>query len=150
MITAHTGKMWLFMAMFVASTAACADVVTDWNQTALRATEIAAMPPPVQARAMAMVHAAVYDAVTTINRRHAVYAVPVTASASASMESAAATAAHDALTGLLPLQQATLDAALKTSLAQVPDGQAKSDGIRIGSEAADYTFYSGPRSQWRS
>jgi len=145
MITAHTGKMWLFMAMFVASTAACADVVTDWNQTALRA-----MPPPVQARAMAMVHAAVYDAVTAIDRRHAVYTVPVTASASASMESAAATAAHDALTGLLPLQQATLDAALKASLAQVPDGQAKSDGMRIGSEAADYTFYSGPRSQWRS
>ena len=71
------------------------------------------------------------------------------ASVGASMESAATTVAHDALTGLLPLQQATLDAALKASLAQVPDGQTKSDGMRIGSEAAGHTFYSGPRPQWR-
>jgi hypothetical protein len=136
MITTHTGKLWLFMSLFAASTAACADVVTDWNQTALRATEIAAMPPPVQTRTMAMVHAAIYDAVNAINRRHAAYAVSVAAPVEASMESAAATAAHDALTGLLPLQQATLDAALKASLAQVPDGPAKSDGIRIGSEVS--------------
>ncbi|MDP1682449.1 MAG: vanadium-dependent haloperoxidase [Burkholderiales bacterium] len=115
----------------------CADVVTDWNQTALRATEIAAMPLPLQTRVMAIVHAAVYDAVNAIDRRHAVYAVTVTAPTGASMESAAATAAHDALTGLLPLQQAALDAALKTSLAQIPDGQAKSDGMRIGGEVAE-------------
>ena len=132
-----TGALLLGHMLATVGLAAHADVVTDWNQTALRATEIAAMPPPVQARAMAIVHAAVYDAVNAIDRRHAVYEVTVTALAGASMESAVATAAHDALTDLLPLQQATLDVALKTSLAQVPDGQAKSDGIRIGSEVAE-------------
>jgi hypothetical protein len=132
-----TGALFVGVMLSVTGLAARGDVVTDWNQTALRATEIAAMPPPVQARAMAIVHAAVYDSVNAIDRRHAVYAVNVTAPTEASMESAAATAAHGALTGLLPLQQATLDAALKTSLAQVPDGQAKSDGMRIGSEAAE-------------
>ena len=132
-----TGALVLGFMLAVTGGVARGDAVTDWNQTALRATEIAAMPPPVQARAMAIVHAAVYDAVNAIDRRHAVYAVTVTAPAGASMESAVATAAHDALTGLLPSQQATLDAALKTSLAQIPDGQAKSDGMRIGSEVAE-------------
>lgn len=132
-----TGALLLGVMLAVTGLAARGDVVTDWNQTALRATEIAAMPPPVQARAMSIVHAAVYDAVNAIDRRHAVYAATVTAPAGASMESAVAAAAHDALTGLLPVQQATLDAALKTSLAQVPDGQAKSDGMRIGSEVAE-------------
>jgi hypothetical protein len=40
--------MMLSMAL-VWSTVAQADVVTDWNQTALRATEIANMPPPFRA-----------------------------------------------------------------------------------------------------
>lgn len=132
-----TGALALGFMLAVAGGAARGDAVTDWNQTALRATEIAAMPPPVQARVMAIVHAAVYDAVNAIDRRHAVYAVKVTAPAGASMESAVATAAHDALTGLFPSQQATLDAALKTSLAQIPDGQAKGDGMRIGGEVAE-------------
>jgi len=136
-----------------------ADAVTDWNQTALRATEVAAMPPPPQSRAMAIVHAAMYDAVNAIDRHHTAYAVTVTAPSGASMESAVATAAHNTLSGLFPLQQATLDVALKASLAQLADGQAKSDGMRIGSEVAekmlalrktdgaagktDYTFGSG-------
>lgn len=132
-----TAAFLLGVTLATASLAAHADVVTDWNQTALRATEIAAMPPPVQARAMAIVHAAVYDAVNAIDQRHAVYAVTAAAPAGASMESAVATAAHGTLAGLLPLQRATLDVALKTSLAQVLDGQAKSDGMRIGSEVAE-------------
>ena len=40
----------LGMMLTVASFAAHADIVTDWNQTALRATDNAAIPPPVQAR----------------------------------------------------------------------------------------------------
>jgi len=132
-----TAAFLLGVMLAIAGLATHADVVTDWNQTALRATEVAAMPPPLQTRAMAIVHAAVYDAVNAIDQRHSAYAVNVTAPAGASMESAAATAAHDALTALFPSQQITLDAALKTSLAQVPDGQAKSDGMRIGSVAAE-------------
>lgn len=132
-----TGAIFSGIMLATVGLAAHADVVTDWNQTALRATETAAMPPPVQTRTMAIVHAAVYDAVNAIDRRHAVYAAKLDAPAGGSMESAAATAAHGALTGLLPLQRATLDVALKTSLAQIPEGQAKSDGMRIGSEAAE-------------
>ena len=55
-----------------------ADIVTDWNQTAIRATGIAGAPPPVQARALAMVHAAIFDAVNTITASFTVYAIDIT------------------------------------------------------------------------
>ena len=43
-----------------------ADIVTDWNQTALRATQTAGAPVPVQTRVMAIVHAAIFDAVNAV------------------------------------------------------------------------------------
>lgn len=100
----------------MSSSTVWADVVTDWNQTALKATEVAGMGPPVQARAMAIVHAAIYDAVNALDRRHSAYAVTVTVPPGASIDSAAAAAAHGALVRLFPPQQAMIDAALATSL----------------------------------
>jgi len=127
----------IVIAWAASSSAARADVVTDWNQIALRATDAAGMGPPVQARVMAIVHAAIYDAVNAIDRRHAVYAVAATAPPDASIDGAAAAAAHGALARLLPPQQAAMDAALATSLAQVPEGRAKTDGIQVGREVAE-------------
>jgi hypothetical protein len=124
----------------VVCASARADVVTDWNQTALRATEVAALPPPPQTRAMAMVHAAIYDAVNAIDRRHVVYAVDVKAPAGASLEAAAAAAGHGILTRLFPVQQASLDAALGASLARVADGDAKTQGLAVGREVAGRLF----------
>jgi hypothetical protein len=126
----------LFAAAAILTGAAGADVVTDWNQTALRATEVAGFGPPPQTRAMAMVHAAVYDAVNAIDRRHAVYAVDVKAPAGASAEAAAAAAAHGVLVGLFPAQGPTLDAALTASLGAVADGEARTQGLAVGREVA--------------
>jgi len=120
--------------------AARADVVTDWNQTALQATEVAGLPPPPQARAMAMVHAAIYDAVNAIDRRYVVYAVDVQAMPGASKVAAAAAAANGILTRLFPTQQMTLDAALTASLGPVPDGDAKAQGVAVGREVAAKSF----------
>ncbi|MEO8186700.1 MAG: vanadium-dependent haloperoxidase [Burkholderiaceae bacterium] len=117
-----------------------ADVVTDWNQTAMQAAEAARLPPPPHTRVMAMVHAAIYDAVNAIDRRHIVYAVDVKAMSSASIEAAAAAAANGILTRVFPAQQMTLDAALAASLAQVADGDAKVQGVAIGREVAAKIF----------
>jgi len=117
-----------------------ADVVTDWNQTALRATEVAGFGPPPQARVMAMVHAAVYDAVNAIDRRHTVYAVDVKAPAGASVESAAAAAAHGILLRVVPTQQPSLDAALGASLGPIPEGEAKAQGLAVGRDVAARYF----------
>lgn len=117
-----------------------ADVVTDWNQTAIRATEIAGAPVPVQTRVMAIVHAAIFDAVSAVDRKYAFYAIDLGPATGTSAEAAAAAAAHGILERLYPLQRAITDAALVSSLAQIPDGPAKSDGLRLGQEVAERLF----------
>jgi len=54
-----------------------------------------------------------------------------------SADAAAARAAHDVLVHYFPAKTSDLDALLDTSLAAVPDGAAKRNGIRHGERAAD-------------
>ena len=54
----------------------------------------------------------------------------------ASAEAAAAQAAYHVLTNLYPTQGPLLDAALSVSLAAVPGGQSKLDGIALGNATA--------------
>src|SRR5262245_66424691 len=109
-----------------------ADMVLEWNQVAVEATRVARLSPPVQTRALAMVQGAVFDAVNGIERDYAPYLVDRHAPRWASEEAAAAVAAHGVLVGLMPAQQATLDAALASSLAAVSDGPAEDAGVAYG------------------
>lgn len=113
------------------------NVVVDWNRTAVNAAVAAGHPGPVQILDLAIVHAAIYDAVNSIDGRHLPYAIRVApAPPDASQEAAAATAAHRILINLFPAQQGSLDAAHDGSLADVPDGQAQDDGVSVGEQAA--------------
>jgi hypothetical protein len=98
-----------------------ADVVTDWNTIAVSTVTVADAVSNRQSRAMAMVHAAVFDAMNAIRPYYTPAMVSITAKGYASREAAAAQAAHDVLLALFPAQQANLDAALAESLAQIPD-----------------------------
>jgi hypothetical protein len=60
----------------------------------------------------------------------------ITARQGASPEAAAIAAAHRALVALHPASASDLDALRTTSLAAIPNGQAKSDGIAVGKAAA--------------
>lgn len=126
--------------VLAAALPARADVVTDWNQTAIRTTEIASAPVPAQTRAMAIVHAAIFDAANAIERKYAVYAVNVSASAGASAEAATAAAAHGVLERLYPQQKAIIDAALAASLTRIPEGTARASGLKLGQEVAAQMF----------
>jgi hypothetical protein len=117
-----------------------ADVVTDWNQTAMSAARAAGYGGPPETRLMAMVHAAMYDAVNSIDRRHEVYAIDVKAPSGASMEAAGAAAAHGILTRALPVQKSMFDAALAASLAGIADGPSRAAGIAVGEETAAKFF----------
>lgn len=119
----------------VASQTARADVITDWNVIALDAS--AQTGTPVQSRALAITHAAVFDAVNATAGRYRTYMVEVKAPAGASQEAAAAASAHAVLIWLFPAQKAVLDAALTASLAKVPDGVAKDDGVALGKQVAE-------------
>jgi hypothetical protein len=112
------------------------DMVLDWNATTLKTTAAAAFNPPLESRNVAIVHAAMFDAVNSILGEFHPYAVEVIAPPGASPDAAAAAAAHFALVHLYSAQQAMLDDAYEESLASIPDGQARIDGIAVGETAA--------------
>jgi hypothetical protein len=134
------------------------DAVRVWNERAaitLTNGPAAAAPgvqftPPVAIIHLAMVQGAVYDAVNAIKGGHDPYLAGLKAPTSASKGAAASTAAHDVLVGLVdqaPLTAALtasvkatikdrLDAEYASSLAEIPDGQAKAQGIKVGAAAA--------------
>ena len=113
-----------------------ADVVTDWNLTTVQVVAAAGLNPQRQHRAVAMVHAAVHDAVNSIAPRYHAYAVRIRPSADASIEAAAVQAAYGVLIRLLPSQAATLDAARSSSLSSIPDGPVKEAGLAVGDAVA--------------
>jgi hypothetical protein len=114
------------------------DQVIQWNRILLGILRTpGAQPATVHpTRSMAILHAAVYDAVNAIAKTNAPYLVDLGAPRHASEPAAAAAAAHAVLVRLYPAQAAALDADLAVSLSHVPDGRAKDQGIRVGEEAA--------------
>jgi len=122
------------------STAKPINPVVSWNATLLTIVRTpGAQPKTVHpTRSFAIMHAAIYDAVNSIDRTHEPYLVRLRGvSRSASQEAAANSAAHEVLALLYPTFQSTLDAQLKQSLALIPDGPDKTEGISIGKNVAD-------------
>ncbi|MFM9264055.1 phosphatase PAP2 family protein [Tychonema sp. BBK16] len=113
------------------------NVVTDWNGVMLNAVRTASTAPPLASRNMAMVHAAVYDSVNSISKKYSPYKVSIDAPAGASAEAATAASAHRVLLNLYPAQAVKFNEAYASSLAKIPDGKAKDDGIAIGQKVAD-------------
>ena len=109
------------------------DVVLQWNQIA--SDRMPAGPPFPTGRFMSIVQLSVFEAVNAITGKYEPYLGTVSAQAGASSEAAAVAAAHAALTGLFG-PSASLDNLRDASLAAIPDGQAKTDGINVGTAAA--------------
>jgi membrane-associated phospholipid phosphatase len=114
------------------------DQVIQWNRILLGILRTPGAQPATihPTRSMAILHAAVYDAVNAIDRTHAEYLIHLKAPRRASEAAAAAAAAHGVLVQLYPNQTAMLDTDLGESLAQVPEGRAKEQGVRVGERAA--------------
>ncbi|HSL21780.1 MAG TPA: vanadium-dependent haloperoxidase [Vicinamibacterales bacterium] len=114
-----------------------ADVVLDWNATAV--TTLNTQSPPVnpfaQARFGAIVQLAVFEAVNAVTGEYEPY-LGIVAPAGASAEAAAIAAAHRVLTTYFPGNAASLDALRANSLAAIPDGPEKEAGIATGESAA--------------
>ena len=114
--------------------------VVQWNRALLVIVRTpGAQPATVHpTRSFAIMHAAIYDAVNAIDRKHRPYLVRLSGvSRDSSQEAAAAAAAHETLVALYPAFKAALDTHLQQSLAQIPDGNGKAEGILIGLDVAD-------------
>jgi membrane-associated phospholipid phosphatase len=112
--------------------AARPDVVLVWNEALLEAIRADRTPAPLAAHNMAMVHAAMYDAVNTIEQTHQPYLVNAVAAPCTSPEMAAAIAAHRVLVSLYPKQVCCFNATLDQCCANIQDGLAKDNGVALG------------------
>jgi hypothetical protein len=135
---ASTPATAALLAMYwcMASGAALADEVVNWNRIAVEEAGAAGKHPPAQSRLFAMVQIAVHDALNSIHRRYEHYAFETDCQPLALPDAAVAAAAHRVLLAELPARQATLDAFYDASLADVPEGAARDRGVALGEAAA--------------
>lgn len=120
-------------------TPAAANVITDWDAIGVPLAA-ALVTPAAGEREMAIMHLAMFDAVNAIERRFRPYLVEADAPPTVSEDAAAATAAATVMAALHPQAVAEIKAALATSLAAVPDGDAKSGGVNLGEAVAAKTL----------
>src|ERR1700735_2995161 len=124
------------MAALLLSAVARADVVLDWNVIAVDTAVTNGQNPFAQARSAAIVQLAVFEAVNAITGEYHPYLGTIVAPPGASPEAAAIQAAYRVLSTYFAPSASTLDAERANSLASIPDGQAKTDGIATGEAAA--------------
>jgi hypothetical protein len=113
-----------------------ADAVLDWNDIAVNTAIANNQNPFAQARSAAIVQLAVFEAVNAITGEYRPYLGAITAPPGASADAAAIEAAYQVLSFYFPGSQTTLYAERTSSLAAIPDSQAKVDGIATGNAAA--------------
>jgi hypothetical protein len=116
--------------LFTPARAGASDSVERWN---IAMTDYAAgqpppgLPPFVEARAFAMAHIAVLDAVRAARA----------STAPANVDAAVAAAAHDVLVPeFAPFGPNSFDSTYQSELAAIPNGAAETRGIAIGQAAA--------------
>lgn len=121
-----------------------------WNEIAVNASGLDHTPvlpgdprifgeqlgPGRSSRAMAIVHIAIFDAVNAIDGGYRGYTGVTTNRRNVSMDAAIAKAACETLLALFPSQSAAFRDLLAEDLDEMPDGQAKQNGIDLGRRTA--------------
>lgn len=131
------GLAGIFIAILVLGVQSSrADAVADWNAITVQATVTAgaSRPGPSGVIDIAMVHAAIYDAVQAIEKDYSPYYVDIP-NASGSPIAATAKAARDVLVNRFPAQATAIDTAYQNYL--IANGILPTDpGIGVGTAAA--------------
>jgi uncharacterized repeat protein (TIGR01451 family) len=123
------------------------DPVLFWNAVALQANaddhsgtygNPQMMGPCASSYALAAVHAAVYEAVNSIDKTHQPFIalIPVQQNEKASYDAAVASAAYKTLMAMHSNQKVAFDASFNSHMSRIPEGAEKTAGVRIGEAAA--------------
>ena len=111
--------------------------VTQWDAVGAAAFTESRLSPAEGHLVFAYASIAVYDSVVAVDHRFEPFAVPTRAPAATSVDAAVVAAAHRVYVHYLPAQAATvLDPAYDASLATIPDGPAKTEGVSLGERVA--------------
>ncbi len=124
----------VFVALF--GSPARTDMIMDWNAKADAIAAEKQITPSPHARALAILHVAMFEAVNAIERRYNPYKLNLTADRSTSKEAAAASAGYHVLVALYPDQKTDLDATFGAILAGIVEGESKTKGVDLGKKAA--------------
>ena len=122
-------------SILLAAPAAAQNAITDWSLTAQNVIT-AGRSPASSEYLMALVHAAMYDAVVAVEGRYRPFRVHVDVGRPASPDAAAAAAAYHVLRHRVPAAEPGLTATFTAYLAGLPDGAAKQFGLAAGAEVA--------------
>src|SRR5262247_4340998 len=129
----------LTAALFISH--AAANEAVQWNETTMKAIAANGQNNLVSTRTLAMVQAAVHDALNAISRRYDAYYFEGPADTAASPDAAVAAAAHTVLVGVVgsfgtPAQRvetlALVDQAYAASIARITDGPGRNKGVAVG------------------
>ena len=131
------GLCMLMATLLFRPAVAKADPVLDWNAIAVNTAVANGQNPFAQARDAAIVQLAVFEAVNAVTGDYRPYIGSIEAPHGASADAAAIQAAYRVLSVYFTASAPTLDAARANSLASIPDGKAKIDGIATGEAAAN-------------
>jgi len=126
------------------------DSIHRWNQIAIDASGLDHTPvapgelrtfgeqlgPGRAARAMAIVHIAMFDSVNAVLGGYQSYSGIPAAKGPVSLDAAIAQAAHDTLSFLFPSQAANFDSFLATDLAAAHSSAERNGGVTLGRRAA--------------
>src|SRR5262245_18424175 len=98
----YPGLLCAAIALFVMQSPARADIITEWKQSAVTNLVQAQLPSGTPTRALAMLHAAMFEAVNSIDPQFNPYKASIDASKGASAAAAASSAAYRVLAAVLP------------------------------------------------
>ena len=140
----------LFLLAVFLCGAANADVVTDWNALALNAIRTARTAPPAASRSLAMLHIAIYDAVSGIRHTREGLLVTSRGPAMASTDAAASAAARRVMLSLFPASAADIEALHTATLAKLPDNARKTAGIAWGESVANDVLFARSNDGWNA
>jgi hypothetical protein len=124
------------VTLLTGSAIARADAVLDWNEIAVNTAIANNQNPFAQARYAAIVQLAVFEAVNAVDGDYRPYLGSIVAPHGASAEAAAIEAAYQVLVTYFPGSLGQLNTDRMNSLAAIPDGPAKTEGIATGDAAA--------------
>ena len=112
------------------------NIVAQWNKIA-EDTVVGSGAQQIEGMIyMSYTQTAVYDSLVAIYGGYEPYGPALTAAAGASPDAAVVEAAYTTLANYFPLNAVALGAARTASLGAITDGQAKTDGIALGHQAA--------------
>jgi hypothetical protein len=112
------------------------DIPGSWLDRTVALGYRAGIGPTVNARCVAIVALAMFDALNAIEPRFRAYRQQTRPAAGAAGDVAAAAAAHYILLRAYPDYARELDSAFQATLGAVPDGAPKAEGVRLGHDVA--------------